>query len=101
MENLSRETLMDLSTESLIGLIYSRSELSQYLVELIAFKRADYIHEGDEIATFSTIDEALRSAQKQGANCFFLCLDTTDDECGTGEFERRFNYLPVYPNKDI
>jgi hypothetical protein len=97
MENISRSKILELSTEEPVGLIYSRAELNQYLVELITFKRADYIHEGDNLASFSTVDEAVRNARESGATCFFLCLDNTYDECGSLPAEERFNYLSITP----
>lgn len=100
MDNLSRSKILELSTEKPVGLIYSRADLNQYLVELIAFKRANYIHEGaiEKLIRFSTIDEAVRGARAAGARCFFLCLDNTYDECGPIPAEERFNYLPIEPS---
>ncbi|MGQ3887900.1 hypothetical protein ACQUW5_02565 [Legionella sp. CNM-1927-20] len=100
MEHISRSKILELSTEQPVGLIYSRADLNQYLVELITFKRADYIHEGQDLASFSTVDEAVRSARESGATCFFLCLDNTYDECGSLPTEERFNYLPIAPSAE-
>ncbi|WP_419420132.1 hypothetical protein ACNVED_02230 [Legionella sp. D16C41] len=97
MDYISRSKILELSTEQPVGLIYSRADLNQYLVELITFKRADYIHSGVDLASFPTVDEAVYSARESGATCFFLCLDNTYDECGSLPAEDRFNYLPIVP----
>ncbi|KTD45572.1 hypothetical protein Lrub_2369 [Legionella rubrilucens] len=99
MANISRKEIMELSHESTVGLIYSRSDLHQYLVELIHNDKTDYIHEGIGVAVFPTMEEALRSAKRRGAKCFFLCLDNTYDECGAEPATPHYNYLPIRPSR--
>ncbi|RAP35047.1 hypothetical protein B1207_14200 [Legionella quinlivanii] len=98
MDNLSREGILELSEDNPVGLIYSPTELHQYLVELIANHKTDYVHKGTDLASFSTLDDAMREARKRGAKSFFLCLDNTHDECGSECLQSYFNYLPVYPH---
>lgn len=99
MDSPSREQLDNLSDEKTVGLIYSRSELHQYLVELIDHKKNHYLHKGKKLASFDSVNDALIGARKQGAREFYLCLDNTYDECGADPIERRFCYMQVFPRQ--
>lgn len=95
MDNLSREKIFDMSDVQSIGLIYSRSDLHQYLVELIDHKQSRYIHKGSDLKAYHTVEEAVKHARRQGAVKCFLCLDNTYDECGACAMPQRFSYLPI------
>lgn len=95
MDHLSREQLLDMSEQKTVGLIYSPCELHQYLVELIDEHKTKYLHQGKKIASFMTLDEAMRQAKKCGAKACYLCLDNTYDECGAEPTINTFNYLPI------
>ena len=95
MDDLSREQIIDMSDEQSIGLIYSRSELNQYLVELVDHKQCYYIHKGKDIKAYHSVDDAVKSAHKKGAQKCYLCLDNTYDECGAEMTSKRFSYLPI------
>tara|TARA_B100000949_G_C14160287_1_gene398763 strand:- start:507 stop:803 length:297 start_codon:yes stop_codon:yes gene_type:complete len=97
MDNPSREQLLNLSEEKPIGLIYSRSELHEYFVELLDHKENHYLHKRKELASFDSVDDALAGARKQGAQEFYLCLDNTYDECGSESVGRRFCYMQIRP----
>lgn len=99
MDNLSREEILDLSDAKPVGLIYSPCELHQYLVELINGHKTQYLHKGKAIASFMTLDDAMREAKKCGAKKFYLCLDNTYDECGSQPLASYFNYLPITPRE--
>lgn len=74
MDNLSREGILELSESNPVGLIYSPTELHQYLVELVANHKTDYLHKGADMASFATLDDAMREAKKYGAKCFSCAL---------------------------
>ncbi|WP_367607295.1 hypothetical protein [Legionella sp. W05-934-2] len=95
MDNLSRDQIIDMSDEDSIGLIYSRSDLHQYLVELIDHKKCHYIHKGNDLKSYDSVEEAVRCARQKGAVKCYLCLDNTYDECGADLVSQRFSYLPI------
>lgn len=95
MNNLSRNQIVDMSDKESIGLIYSRSDLHQYLVELIDHKQSHYIHQGKDLKSYYSVEDAVKGARRKGAEKFYLCLDNTYDECGAGIMPQRFSYLPI------
>ncbi|VEG92045.1 hypothetical protein [Legionella spiritensis] len=99
MTNISREEILVLSDDNTVGLIYSRSDLQQYLVELIQGKKTEYLHDGRELAIYTTMDAAVRDARKHGAQNFFLCFDNTYEECGLENTGNHLSYLPIHPRQ--
>ena len=95
MDNLSRDQIIDMSNKESIGLIYSRSDLHQYLVEVIDHKKSHYIHKGKDLKSYHSVEDAVRNARRKGAMKCYLCLDNTYDECGTCTMSQRFSYLPI------
>lgn len=97
MSYLSRDELISLAKKNDIALVYSRSELHEYLVELISSNEAHYIHRSKDVSLFHSIDEALRAAQNHGATDFYLCIENTYDEFGPMNAEPHFSYVPIQP----
>lgn len=95
--NTHEEFINDARNKSkVIALIYSPVELHEYLVEIISKNSDKFIHKGTEIVHFQSIDDALSNAVKYGAEEFFLCADTTYDECGSGSSTQTFDYIPIH-----
>lgn len=98
MTNPNRENLINKvkSSSKSIALIYSRIELYEYIVEIIAKDSDEFIHKGKELCHFHTVDEAISRAAEYGANEFYLCVDNTYDECGSSSWPQPFDYIPLY-----
>ncbi|MBN9229231.1 MAG: hypothetical protein J0I93_00145 [Legionella sp.] len=78
------------------ALIYSPIELHEYIVEIIAKNSDEFIHKGDDLWHFHSLDEAITRATEYGAEEFFLCADNTYDECGSGGGTHTYDYIPLY-----
>lgn len=96
MSHLSRDQLLHRAKAKDIALVYSRSDLNEYMVELITSNKTEYIHRRNHLSVFHTIDEALRVAKGRGASDFYLCMENTYDEFGPMKASQYFSYVPIH-----
>lgn len=81
---------------TVIALIYSPVELYEYLVEIISEDSSKFIHTGSQIKHFDSVDHALAEAANYQAVEYYLCVDNTYDECGSGGLSEKFDYIPIH-----
>ncbi|HRD69490.1 MAG TPA: hypothetical protein PK657_05045 [Legionella sp.] len=98
MDDLSRDKIIDIAQTDDTALIYSISELNEYLVEVFSADSIEYLRKGNQILKFQSVNDAVRGAKHHGAKNFYLCIDNTYDECGSMTPQESFSYLSISPN---
>lgn len=98
MQKTKHEELLNVARNkfSIIALIYSPVELSEYIVEIVSKDYDKFIQKGNQITHFHSVDQALFHATNYGAEEFFLCVDNTYDECGSIGSAHKFDYIPIH-----
>ncbi len=84
------------NNSTVIALIYSPVELYEYLVEIISKDSSAFIQQGNQIKHFHSVDHALAEAANYQAETYYLCVDNTYDECGSGALVEKFDYIPIH-----
>lgn len=78
-----------------IAIIYSKSELNEYFLELRTNDNTRFIKEGNEIAAFDCLEDVKQEAKNAGVNQAFLALDNVYDEFGADDVMDRFTFTPL------
>ena len=98
MTNMTREELISdaVNKSKIIAFIYSPTELYEYIVEIVSKDTDTFIQKGHQNTHFSSVDEALSSATRYGAEAFFLCADNTYGECSCDGSGQKFDCIPIH-----
>lgn len=97
MNDINRKHILNLSNDEKIGLIYSRSDLNNYLLEVVEKNHSNYIQDKDELKTFGSMQLVVNYAKKIKCQSLYLCFDNTYDEfCDLSKTKQRFSYHKVH-----
>ncbi len=78
-----------------IAIVYSKSELNEYFLELRSTNDTCFVKDGEEIAAFDCLEVVKKEAKNAGASQAFLALDNVYDEFGADEVMDRFTFTPL------
>jgi len=96
MLTINRKHLMSASNDETIGLIYSRSDLNHYFLEVISANSSNYVKEREELKIFNSVEQVSAYAKKAGCDSQYLCFDNTYDEfCNLPSTSQRFSYVKI------
>lgn len=96
MKLINRKYLLKLSREASIGLIYARSDLNHYLLEIIAANQSHYVKNNQDLRVFNSVGEVTVYARRAGCLQQYLCIDSTYDEFGDNPvLDQLYSYIKV------
>jgi hypothetical protein len=82
-----------------LALIYSPIDLHKYIVEIISKNNTKFLKHHSDFIQFNSVVQAIAKAKKAGAEEFFLCVDTTYDECSPVLPTEHYDYIPLASTK--